>query len=131
MAADDGRVVSNMINQALRGEDITIYGSGLQTRSLCYVSDLIRGFRLLFDSDLQVPVNLGNPDSEMNMIQLAELIKHKTGSNSYIVYTDLPGDDPRQRCPDITIARTLLGWSPEVGLNTGLDRTINYFKEWM
>lgn len=127
MDKDDGRVVTNFINQALTGQDITIYGDGKQTRSFCYVSDLIRGFRVLIDSDVQTPVNLGNP-GEKTMTELAEIILYKTGSNSKIVHMPLPSDDPTQRCPDITKAETLLGWRPEVSLSDGLDRTIQYFK---
>lgn len=127
MDKDDGRVVTNFINQALNNKDITIYGDGSQTRSFCYVSDLIRGFRALIDSDVQTPVNLGNP-GEKTMLELAEIVLRKTGSKSKIVYMPLPADDPLQRCPDITKARTLLGWKPEVSLDDGLDRTIQYFK---
>lgn len=123
---DDGRVVTNFINQALRGKPITIYGSGEQTRSFCYVSDLIRGFRMLMDSDVASPVNLGNPD-EFTMNELADLILDMTGSKSELIYLELPGDDPKQRCPDIRKARAL-GWEPTVNLEQGLQRTIDYFK---
>jgi UDP-glucuronate decarboxylase len=124
---DDGRVVTNFINQALRGEDLTIYGDGKQTRSFCYVSDLIAGFRKLIDSNVQTPVNLGNP-GEFTMLELAEKVLKKTGSKSKLVYMPLPGDDPKQRCPDITKAETLLGWKPSVSLDEGLDKTIAYFR---
>jgi UDP-glucuronate decarboxylase len=124
---NDGRVVTNFINQALTGEDITIYGDGSQTRSFCYVSDLIRGLRALIDSDVQTPVNLGTP-GEKTMLELAEIILRKTGSKSKIVFKPLPGDDPKQRCPDITKAKTLLGWQPEISLDDGLTRTVEYFK---
>lgn len=127
MQKDDGRVVTNFINQALEGKDLTIYGDGQQTRSFCYARDLIRGFRALIDSDVQTPVNLGNP-GERTMLELAEMILQKTGSKSKIVHMPLPQDDPMQRCPDITKAKILLGWQPEVSLDEGLDRTIQYFK---
>lgn len=128
MDPNDGRVVTNFINQALIGEDITIYGDGEQTRSFQYYSDLISGFRLLFDSDVQTPVNLGNP-VEFTMNELAELVLKKIDTKSKLVYLPLPCDDPRQRKPDITKAKTLLGWEPKVSLEEGLDRTIYYFKQ--
>lgn len=127
MQKDDGRVVTNFINQALEGNDITIYGDGSQTRSFCYVNDLISGFRALIDSDVQTPVNLGNP-GERTMLEMAELVLQKTGSKSKIVHMPLPQDDPMQRCPDITKAKTLLGWEPVVQLEDGIDRTIQYFR---
>ncbi len=125
----DGRVVSNFIVQALRGEDITIYGDGSQTRSFCYVDDLIEGFIRLMDSqsDVTGPVNIGNP-SEFTIRELAEQILAKAGTGSKIVYRDLPQDDPRQRCPDITRAKDLLGWDPKVPLDEGLDQAIAYFR---
>lgn len=122
----DGRVVTNFINQALTGQDLTVYGDGQQTRSFCYVSDLIRGFRVLIDSGEQTPVNLGNP-GEKTMLELAEIILRKTGSKSKIIFKPLPLDDPMQRCPDISKARKI-GWSPQISLDEGLDRTIQYFK---
>jgi UDP-glucuronate decarboxylase len=128
MSADDGRVVSNFIVQALRGEDITIYGAGTQTRSFCYVDDLVEAFLRLMDhpSAELGPINLGNPD-EFTMLELAELVIEQTGSSSRIVHMPLPIDDPRQRRPDIGKARTLLDWEPKVALAEGLSRTITYF----
>jgi len=124
----DGRVVSNFIVQALRGEDITVYGEGLQTRSFCYVDDLIEGFiRLMGQTETVGPVNLGNP-GEFTMMQLAELTLKLVGGKSRIVHKELPPDDPKQRRPDITIAKQVLGWEPKVPLEDGLQRTIAYFK---
>jgi UDP-glucuronate decarboxylase len=122
--------VSNFIVQALRGEDITVYGDGSQTRSFCYVDDLIRGFLLLMEAPTEFtgPVNLGNPD-EFTVRELAELVIETTGSRSRVVYKDLPVDDPRQRCPDITLARERLGWEPTVKLREGLDRTARSFEK--
>jgi len=129
MNVDDGRVVSNFIIQALQNRDITVYGDGKQTRSFCYVDDLIRGMLALMDSDDSVtgPVNLGNP-GEFTMLELADKVLKQTGSNSKLVFMPLPGDDPRVRRPDITLAETLLGWKPEIPLDEGLRRTIEYFK---
>jgi UDP-glucuronate decarboxylase len=130
MHPNDGRVVSNFIVQALRGEDITIYGDGSQTRSFCYVDDLIDGMlRMMDTADLVTgPVNLGNP-SEVTMRDLAQTIVRLTGSRSKLVSRPLPADDPRQRQPDITLARTELGgWQPEIGLEAGLLKTIEYFR---
>jgi UDP-glucuronate decarboxylase len=126
----DGRVVSNFIVQALRGEPITIYGDGSQTRSFCYVDDLIDGLVRLMDSPDAVtgPVNLGNP-SEFSMRQLAGMVLAKVGSSSEVSYEPLPSDDPRQRQPDIGRAKALLGWQPNIPLDDGLDRTIAYFRE--
>jgi UDP-glucuronate decarboxylase len=127
MHPDDGRVVSNFIVQALRGEDITVYGDGSQTRSFCYVDDLIDGMmRLMEHPSLTGPVNMGNPH-EFTIHQLAELVIALTGSKSRIVEKPLPGDDPRQRQPDITLARRELGWEPKVELREGLQKTIAYF----
>jgi UDP-glucuronate decarboxylase len=128
MHPDDGRVVSNFIVQALRGHDITIYGDGTQTRSFCYVDDLVSGLIGLMNSDDAVtgPINLGNP-AEFTMLQLAELVLVLTGSSSAIVYQPLPPDDPRQRRPDITRARQTLNWQPEISVRDGLLRTIAYF----
>ena len=125
----DGRVVSNFITQALRSEDITLYGDGGQTRAFCYVSDLIEGFVRMMDSedDITGPINLGNPH-EITVRALAERILALTGSRSRLVFRPLPQDDPMQRCPDITRARNLLGWEPQVGLDEGLARSIDYFK---
>jgi UDP-glucuronate decarboxylase len=124
----DGRVVSNFIVQALRGEDITIYGDGTQTRSFCYVDDLIEGFvRFMAQTETVGPVNLGNP-GEFTMLQLAELTLKLVGGRSRIVHKPLPSDDPKQRRPDITLARQFLKWEPTVPLDEGLRRTIAYFR---
>lgn len=130
MQPDDGRVVSNFIVQALRGEDITIYGTGEQSRSFCYVDDLIDGFMALMSSgpELIGPINLGNPD-EFTIRELAEQVKELTGSSSEIVFKPLPSDDPRQRQPDISQASQTLGWRPSVPLSQGLPRTIAYFQQ--
>ena len=129
MHPNDGRVVSNFIMQALRGEPITIYGDGSQTRSFCYVSDLVDGLVQLMDSpeDLTGPVNLGNP-VEFTMLQLASEVVTLTGSSSKLDYKPLPQDDPRQRQPEISKARSLLGWQPVVPLRDGLSPTIEYFR---
>jgi UDP-glucuronate decarboxylase len=128
MHPNDGRVVSNFIIQALKGEPITLFGDGSQTRAFCYVDDLIEGFVRLMDSPDTVtgPINLGNP-VEMTVADLAARIIDLTGSRSTIEYRPLPIDDPTQRCPDITLARQTLGWEPKVALNAGLKRTIDYF----
>ncbi len=125
----DGRVVSNFIRQALRGEDITLFGDGNQSRSFCFVDDLIDGFVRMMNApdDLVGPVNLGNP-GEVSMKQLAELVIELTGSKSRIVHKPLPADDPSRRCPDITLARARLGWEPRVALRDGLKKTIEYFR---
>ncbi|NYZ24674.1 UDP-glucuronic acid decarboxylase family protein, partial [Azospirillum oleiclasticum] len=130
MHPDDGRVVSNFIVQALKGDPITIYGDGTQTRSFCYVDDLIEGFVRFMDSDPAIPgpLNIGNP-AEFTMLELAELVIRKTDSASPIVHRPLPADDPRQRRPDITRAKDLLGWEPTVALEDGLERTIRYFRD--
>ena len=129
MHAADGRVVSNFIVQALRGEPITLYGDGKQTRSFCYVDDLIEGLILLMESpaDLTGPINLGNP-VEFTMRELAELVLVETGSKSPIVMRPLPQDDPRQRKPDIRLAQERLAWSPKVPLHEGLKPTVAYFR---
>jgi UDP-glucuronate decarboxylase len=129
MRVDDGRVVSNFIVQALRGLDITIYGDGSQTRSFCYVDDLIAGIMKLMDSpgDVTGPINLGNP-TEFTIRELAEIVVNLVGSRSKICYRPLPVDDPRQRCPDITQADKLIGWSPRVSLVNGLTQTARYFE---
>jgi len=129
MSPDDGRVVSNFVLQALRGEDITVYGDGSQTRSFCYVDDLVEGFLRLMETDAAItgPLNLGNP-VEFKIVDLAEMVVSLTGSRSRIIRKPLPVDDPRQRCPDITFAREQLGWQPTVPLETGLRRTIEYFE---
>jgi UDP-glucuronate decarboxylase len=129
MLPDDGRVVSNFIVQALRGQDVTIYGDGTQTRSFCYIDDLVAGLLKLMDSpaELTGPVNLGNP-VEFTMRDLAEMTLKLTGSRSKLVFRPLPQDDPRQRQPDIALARTSLAWAPTVPLEEGLKRTIAYFR---
>ena len=128
MHVNDGRVVSNFIVQALRGEDLTVYGSGQQTRSFCYVSDLVEGLVRMMDTEGFIgPVNLGNP-GEFTMLQLAESVLRLTGSASRIVFRPLPSDDPRQRRPDITLARQKLDWTPTVPLEEGLRQTIAYFR---
>lgn len=130
MNPEDGRVVSNFIMQALTGKDITIYGTGEQTRSFCYVDDLIRGFKLLMQSDDSVtePVNLGNP-GEFTMLELAEKVLRLTNSKSKIIFKALPSDDPKQRKPDIAKAKQVLNWEPTVALEDGLKETIAYFKK--
>jgi dTDP-glucose 4,6-dehydratase len=127
MRPDDGRAVSNFLVQAIKGEPITIYGDGSQTRSFTYVDDEIRGFLALYDSDLTTPVNIGNPD-EYTIAQLAELALEVTGSVSEIVHLPLPVDDPAQRQPDITLARQRLGWEPTIPLRDGLARTAEHFR---
>lgn len=130
MHPEDGRVVSNFIVQALKNQPITVYGDGSQTRSFCYVDDLINGFRRFMSSatDLHGPMNLGNP-GEFTILELAEMIIELTGSKSVIQYEQLPADDPVQRQPDISLARRELDWSPKVELGTGLSRTIVYFEQ--
>jgi dTDP-glucose 4,6-dehydratase len=126
LSPGDGRVVSNFIVQALRGEPLTVYGDGTQTRSLCFVDDQISGLVALLDSSLVGPVNIGNPD-ERTMLDLARFVLEVTGSSSTIVFEPLPADDPTRRCPDIALARRELGWAPGVGLQEGIARTIDYF----
>jgi nucleoside-diphosphate-sugar epimerase/intein/homing endonuclease len=128
LRVDDGRAISNFLYQALLGKPITIYGDGQQTRSFCYVEDEVRGFVALLDSDIIGPVNIGNP-SEYTVQQLAEMVLEVTGSPSEIVYEPLPVDDPSQRQPDITVARTQLGWEPRIGLREGLERTAAWFRQ--
>jgi dTDP-glucose 4,6-dehydratase len=130
MRIKDGRAVPTFIAQALRGEDVTIFGSGSQTRSFCYISDLVGGLIKLMDSKENDPVNIGNP-AEMSIAEMAETIIRMTGSRSRIVYQPLPTDDPKVRRPDITRARTLLGWEPKVSLEQGLTSTIEYFRKKM
>ena len=124
---DDGRAVSNFLHQALLGKPITIYGDGLQTRSFCYVDDEVRGFLALLDSDISGPVNIGNP-KEFTVRQLADLVLEVTGSSSEVGYEPLPVDDPAQRQPDITLARTRLGWEPRIELSDGLERTVAWLR---
>jgi UDP-glucuronate decarboxylase len=130
MHPNDGRVVSNMIIQALKREDITIYGDGSQTRSFCYVDDMIEGLIKLMSSpdEFLGPVNLGNP-RETSILELAEIILRLTGSRSKLIFLPLPSDDPKRRMPDISLAKRALGWEPKVELEEGLKRTIEYFKE--
>jgi UDP-glucuronate decarboxylase len=127
LSPGDGRVVSNFIVQALQGDDLTIYGDGQQTRSFCYVDDTLRGLLLLMDSGELGPVNIGNP-GEHTMLELAEMVLRLTGSRSRLVFMPLPQDDPRRRCPDISLAKSMLGWQPEVELEDGLQRTIHHFR---
>lgn len=128
MLPDDGRVVSNFIVQALRGEDLTVYGEGSQTRSFCFVDDLVDGFvRFMEQTEIVGPLNLGNP-GEFTMLELAELVLRKVGGKSKIAHKPLPPDDPKQRRPDISQAREHLGWEPRVPLEEGIERTISYFR---
>jgi len=128
LAPGDGRVVSNFVVQALRGEPLTVYGDGRQTRSLCFVDDQIAGLLALLDSTVVGPVNIGNPD-ERSILELAHFVLEVAGSASEIVFEPLPTDDPTRRCPDITLAQSALGWSPQVGLREGIERTIEYFAQ--
>lgn len=128
MRLNDGRVVPNFIGQALRGEYLTVYGDGSQTRSFCYVSDEVEGIYRLMMSDYTLPVNIGNPE-EHTILEFAKIILKLTGSNSKITFKELPEDDPKQRRPDITKARKLLNWEPKVSLEQGLKETIKYFKD--
>ena len=128
MRQDDGRAVSNFLVQALQGKPITVYGDGSQTRSFCYVDDEVRGFLALLDSDHVGPVNIGNP-AEYTIRRLAEMAVEVTGSGSEIIFEPLPVDDPARRRPDISLARQVLGWEPEIDLRAGLERTAAYFRE--
>ena len=128
MHPNDGRVVSNFIVQALQNENITIYGDGSQIRSFCYVDDLINGLILLMNSDIESPVNMGNP-KEFTIIELAEKIMDLTSSEAGYVLNDLPEDDPQRRCPDINFAIQNLGWKPKIELSEGLVPTLEWFKE--
>ena len=128
LAPGDGRAVPNFISQALHGQPLTVYGDGSQTRSFCYVDDLIDGIVALLRSGEPEPVNLGNPD-ERSILELAEAVIEATGSDSEIVFEPLPEDDPKIRCPDITRARAILGWAPRVSLEEGLTRTVAWFRE--
>ena len=130
MALEDGRAVPNFIGQALRGRPLTIHGDGSQTRSFTYISDLVNGITRLLDSDEIMPVNIGNPN-EMTIKAFAEKINAATGNQAGIIYTEAMVDDPRQRCPDITRARTLLHWEPQVDVDTGLQATIEFFRQKM
>lgn len=124
----DGRIVPNFLKQALLGEDLTVYGDGSQTRSFCFATDLVDGIYRLMMSQENMPVNIGNP-TEFTILEFAELVRRITDSKSEIVFRELPEDDPKQRKPDITRARTLLGWEPKIALEEGLQRSIPYFKE--
>ena len=128
MDPNDGRVISNFITQALRGEPLTIYGDGTQSRSFCYCDDLIRGMMSMMDQDNEIgPINIGNP-GEYTMLQLAqEVLRAIPETKSTITHVPLPQDDPKQRCPDISLARQVLGWGPSVALREGLTKTIEYF----
>ena len=126
MRPEDGRVIPNFITQALSGKPLTVYGDGSQTRSYCYIDDLVHGLDLLISSGVRGPVNLGNPN-EMSVLRLAKLIKRILNSKSSIVHKALPVDDPKQRCPDISLAKKTLKWKPEVCLEDGLEKTIAYF----
>jgi UDP-glucuronate decarboxylase len=130
MAVGDGRVVSNFIVQSLLNKDLTIYGDGLQTRSLCYVSDLISALKRIMEIDInpQVPINIGNP-TEITMIELARLIISLTKSKSSLIFKELPQDDPKQRNPNIQLAKKVLKWEPEIDLEDGLIKTVNYFRK--
>src|ERR1700759_4622971 len=128
MRLDDGRALPTFMSQALRGENVTVYGDGSQTRSFCYVDDLVDGIYRLLLSDYHRPVNIGNP-SEITLLQFAEEVLALTGSKSKIVYEPLPQDDPKQRQPNITKAKELLGWEPKIDRHEGLKRTLEYFKE--
>ncbi len=124
----DGRVVPNFINQALENKPLTIYGKGKQTRSFCYVSDLVNGIYKLMLSDINDPVNMGNPE-EHTILEFAEIIKKLTKTKSKIEFNELPEDDPHVRCPDISKAKKELGWEPKVSLKDGINKTIEWFKE--
>jgi UDP-glucuronate decarboxylase len=132
MRPNDGRVVSNFIVQALQNRPLTVYGDGMQTRSFCYVSDLISGIVALLSAppseDLNMPFNIGNPE-ERTVRDLASKVLNITGSKSTLEFRDLPVDDPHVRCPDISRAKTILGWKPEIGVDEGLQRTIDYFRK--
>lgn len=128
MQLNDGRVVPNFMKQALRGEDLTVYGDGSQTRSFCYVSDEIEGFLRLAKSSEHLPVNIGNP-TEFTILECAKRVLAVTGSKSSIRYEPLPQDDPKQRCPDITKAKSLLGWEPKIDLESGLRMSLEYFRK--
>ena len=124
----DGRVVSNFIRQALHGKPLTIYGSGEQTRSFCYIDDLVRGIMAMAHSSQPGPINLGNPE-ERTLLNLAELVLDITGSSSTLEFFELPEDDPKQRCPDITKAKSLLSWEPAVDISTGIRKTADWISK--
>jgi dTDP-glucose 4,6-dehydratase len=128
MRLDDGRVIPNFMRQALTGQDLTVYGDGEQTRSFCYVSDMIEGLVALFESDVDTPVNIGNPD-ERTINELAEVVSEVTGSESGITHEELPPQDPQVRRPDISKAKSEIRWEPSVGLREGLRQSIDYFDQ--
>ena len=128
MDPKDGRVVSNFIVQALKGESLTVYGDGTQTRSFCYVDDLVRGLISLMNSNYCRPVNLGNPD-EYNMLEFANIVLDNVSSKSKIAFKELPVDDPKKRCPDISLAKKVLSWEPKINLIDGLKKTIDWYRE--
>jgi nucleoside-diphosphate-sugar epimerase len=128
MRLDDGRVVPNLIPQALRGESLTIYGDGKQTRSFCYIDDMVAGISKLLDADVSEPVNIGNPD-EFTILEFANLVLELTKTKSKMEFVELPQDDPKKRKPDISKAKKILGWEPKVSLKQGLERTIDWFKQ--
>ena len=128
MRIKDGRAIPNFLKQALTGEDLTVYGNGSQTRSFCFVTDLVEGIFRLLTSQQHEPVNIGNPN-EMTIRQMADKILHATQSNSKIVYVPLPEDDPKTRQPSITLAKKILNWEPKVSLDEGLKSTLEYFKQ--
>jgi dTDP-glucose 4,6-dehydratase len=125
---NDGRVISNFMKQALRGEDLTVYGDGSQTRSFCYVSDEVAGILALANSEEHAPTNIGNP-TEFTILECAQVVLEVTGAKCKIRYEPLPQDDPQQRCPDISKAKRLLGWEPKIDLRTGLQMSLEYFRE--
>jgi dTDP-glucose 4,6-dehydratase len=127
MALDDGRVVPAFLDQALRGEPLTVFGDGSQTRSFCYVADMVDGLVRLANSEERLPVNLGNP-VELTILEFAERIRRLVGANAPIVHQELPSDDPKRRQPNIAKAKRILGWEPKVGLEAGLRETVQYFK---
>jgi dTDP-glucose 4,6-dehydratase len=128
MRLDDGRVIPNFTKQALTGQDLTVYGDGSQTRSFCYVDDMIDGLVALLESEVEEPVNIGNPD-ERTINELAEVVLEVTGSDSGITHKELPPQDPEVRRPDISKARSEVGWEPDVRLRDGLQRSVGYFKQ--
>jgi len=123
---DDGRVISNFMSQSLRGQNLTVYGDGLQTRSFCFVSDEVDGILALSKSNEHFPVNIGNP-AEFTMLECARLVIEVTGSKSVVQFEPLPQDDPKRRCPDIDKAKRILGWDPKIDLRTGLQLSLSYF----
>jgi dTDP-glucose 4,6-dehydratase len=128
MRVRDGRVVPTFFAQAIRGEPLTVFGSGTQTRSFCYIDDMVEGIYQLLESDFREPLNLGNPD-EVTILEFASMIKEITGSSVQIKFMPLPVDDPKVRQPDISLAKKLLGWMPKIGIGDGLRRTHDYFLE--